>query len=314
MKTAERCVDVKLYYRLSDLTLGCVTRRLAHRSFDPTAVPETVIDVPAVPETEGWLLEGLPAPWESSLSSFKNTWLVYCKARYNRHVADLSGGFNKYMGKFSAKTRSTLRRKLRKFAEASGGEIKWRSYREPDHMAEFYRLARELSRKTYQERLLKVGFPESDTFLANLIQRAELGAVRGYVLFLDDAPVSYLYLPIQGERAIYTFLGYDPKAAKLSSGTVLHLLAIKELCASEEVRYLDFTQGEGQQKEMFGTFSVPCVDLLLLRQSLRNQILITTHAYWGSLEKGIGNALDQVGVKKIIKSSLRRAFLTTRET
>src|SRR3954451_21236744 len=106
MQHNERNSEVKLYFRLGDLTLFYVTRRLAHRSFDPTAIPENEIEVPLVPETEGWLLEGLPASWENSSYSFKSTWLVYCKAKYNRHVADLSGGYEKYMGKFSSKTRS----------------------------------------------------------------------------------------------------------------------------------------------------------------------------------------------------------------
>jgi CelD/BcsL family acetyltransferase involved in cellulose biosynthesis len=160
--------------------------------------------------------------------------------------------------------------------------------------------------------LLKVGFPESDAFFFSLMQRASLGSVRGYILFLNNAPVSYLYLPIEGERAIYTFLGYDPKMAELSPGTVLHLLAIEDLCRSGKIRYLDFTQGEGQHKELFGTFSVPCVDLLLLRQSLRNRFLTMAHAYWADMEKGIGDILDRAGVKKIIKSGFRRGFLPAR--
>src|SRR4051812_43454093 len=101
MQCNERCVQVKLYFRMSDFTLFYATRRLACRSFDPISIQETAIKLPLVPKTDGWLLEGLPATQESSLSSSGSTWIIYRKSKYNRHVADLSGGYEKYMGKFS---------------------------------------------------------------------------------------------------------------------------------------------------------------------------------------------------------------------
>jgi CelD/BcsL family acetyltransferase involved in cellulose biosynthesis len=306
----DRRADVKLYFRLGDLTLASSTRRLACRIFDPTMTPENVIDVPVLPETEGWLLEGLPIRHEAALPSFAPSWLIYCKARYNRYFADLSGGYEIYMERFSSKTRSTFRRKLRKFSEASGGQIKWSCHHQPEHLERFYRLARDISKKTYQERLLNAGLPEGDTFLSDLVRQAQAGAVRGYILFLDETPVSYLLLPIEGERAIYAFLGYDPEIAELSPGTVLHLLALEDLCRHGGVRYLDFTQGEGQHKELFGTFSVPCVDLLLLRRSLRNRALTTAHACWVGFEKKAGDILDRAGVKKIVKAGLRKRLST----
>jgi CelD/BcsL family acetyltransferase involved in cellulose biosynthesis len=304
----DRRADVKLYFRLGDLTLASSTRRLACRIFDPTVAPENAIDVPVLPGTEGWLLEGLPVPREAVFPSFAASWLIYCKARYNRYFADLSGGYETYMEKFSAKTRSTFRRKLRKFSAASGGRINWSCHHQPEHMERFYRLARDISKKTYQERLLNAGLPEGDAFLCDLARRAQAGAVRGYILFLGEAPVSYLLLPIEGERAIYAFLGYDPEIAELSPGTVLLLLALEDLCRHGGVRYLDFTQGEGQHKELFGTFSIPCADLLLLRRSLRNRALTAAHAFWVGFEKTAGDVLDRAGVKKIVKSGLRKRF------
>lgn len=306
----ERQTDVKLNFRLGDVTLASPTRRLQCWTFDPTAIPENTIDVPFVPGTEGWLFEGLPMRRGDALPSFTVPWLVYCKARYDRHLADLSGGYEKYIEKFSSKTRSTFRRKIRKFSEASGGQIKWDCYHEPEHMARFYRLARDISKKTYQERLLKAGLPASDAFCSGLVERAKLGNVRGYILFLNNVPVSYLFLPIEGERAIYAFLGYDPEIAELSPGTVLHLLALEDLCRHGTVKYLDFTQGDGPHKELFGTFSVPCVDLLLLRRSFRNRMLTAMHTHWVGFEETAGRLLDRAGVKKIVKSGLRRQFST----
>ncbi len=39
---------------------------------------------------------------------------------------------------------------------------------------------------------------------------ASTDSVRAYLLFLGGKPVSYLYLPAQGGRLLYSFLGYRP--------------------------------------------------------------------------------------------------------
>jgi CelD/BcsL family acetyltransferase involved in cellulose biosynthesis len=308
LPAAPKRANVRLSFRLGDITLALASRPLACHSFDPTVSPvgmSEVLNLPSLPGTDGWLIEGLPlGPGDDSRLTSR-PWLVYRKATYDRQLADLSAGYEAYLAKFSSKTRSTLRRKLRKFAEASHGEIRWRCYNRPEDMSEFYRLGRDISAKTYQERLLNAGLPEDETFFTELMRRAEAGSARGYILFLCDVPVSYLYLPIEGERAIYAYLGYDPKVAGLSPGTVLHLLAIEDLCDNNVASIFDFTQGGGQHKEMFSTYSVPCVDLLLLQPSFSNRLLISSHKAWGTIESRLGRLLDFVGFKKLIRAYLR---------
>jgi CelD/BcsL family acetyltransferase involved in cellulose biosynthesis len=99
---------------------------------------------------------------------------------------------------------------------------------------------------------------------------AAAGGVRGWLLFLDDRPIAYLYAPAEGDTLIYAYLGYDPDYADLSPGTVLQLEAMQQLMGDPRFRWFDFTEGDGQHKRQFATGSVACVDLLLLRRTAGN--------------------------------------------
>jgi CelD/BcsL family acetyltransferase involved in cellulose biosynthesis len=72
--------------------------------------------------------------------------------------------------------------------------------------------------------------------------------MRGWLLFVDARPISYLYAPAEGDTLIYAYLGYDPEFADLSPGTVLQLEAMRQLMDEDGFRLFDFTEGEGQHK------------------------------------------------------------------
>jgi hypothetical protein len=78
----------------------------------------------------------------------------YVPSVFPRHT-DVTGSFDAYLtSRFGGKTRSTLKRKVRKVPDAG-----FREYSQPDEVETWHRLAREVSRKTYQERLLQRGLP-----------------------------------------------------------------------------------------------------------------------------------------------------------
>src|SRR5206468_11401568 len=52
--------------------------------------------------------------------------ICYVPLQGRRFFIDLNGSFEAYLAKFSAKTRNTIRRKLRRLTLASDGTIEWR--------------------------------------------------------------------------------------------------------------------------------------------------------------------------------------------
>jgi|TARA_R100000049_G_C1952760_1_gene102068 CelD/BcsL family acetyltransferase involved in cellulose biosynthesis len=195
---------------------------------------------------------------------------------FRRHYIAMDGSFEDYLARFSGKTRSTLRRKSRKFAQADGGTLDVRSYSTAEEVSRFLVLALPLSEKTYQARLLDAGLPDSEQARAAMLADAAAGALRCFLLFLHGEPVAYLALPVHGDTLVYAHLGYDPAYAALSAGTVLQMEALRMLFAEDRFRFFDFTEGEGAHKALFGTHSIACCSFILLRPTLANRLLLGT--------------------------------------
>ena len=157
-------------------------------------------------------------------------YLTYIERQYPRYLTHMGTTFEAYQEKFSSKTRSTIKRKIKKFGDHCGGLV-WKSFRAPNEMDHFYSDARTVSKTTYQEKLLENGLPDSDDFRSEMRATAEQDLVRAFVLYDRQKPVAYLYCPVENGDLMYSYLGYDPEYLHLSPGTVLQWLAFDVLFA-----------------------------------------------------------------------------------
>lgn len=233
--------------------------------------------------------------------------LRYVPRQYHRYHIDLaSGTFDDYLRRYSSKTRATLIRKVRKLAEANGGSLDWREYRTPDELAEFLPVARVVSAKSYQERLLASGLPATATYTETLSALAASDAVRGYLLFLKGAPIAYVQCSAVGDVLLYMHVGYDPAYARWSPGTVLQYAIVQRLFADQRFRVFDFTEGEGDHKAFFSTGSTLCADIYYFRRSVRNVSLVYLHALLSHASRRAAAGLDKIGLKHAVKQAVRR--------
>ncbi|MBA4141478.1 MAG: GNAT family N-acetyltransferase [Nitrosospira sp.] len=262
---------------------------------------------PLQADSQGFLIRSLGVVGQQPVLRRQQEYLCYVPSQYPRYYIDMSQSFEEYKRKFSSKTRSTLSRKVRKYAEHCGGTISWRVYHAVEEMPEFFRLARVVSRITYQEKLLDAGLPDSEEFLHEMERLAQQGRVRGFILFYHNQPVSYLYCPVDNGVLIYAFLGYDPDYMDFSVGTVLQWLALEYLFEERSFRFFDFTEGESEHKKLFATHSVQCANVFFLRKSLRNMLLLHAQRTVDRFSKSMGAALYQFGLKTMVKKLMRFA-------
>ena len=296
--------DVALPLRIGARTLWSVRRRLIRRRLSlDEALGDAVPALPPLgPNEHGYLITGLPEAVAQQLILRRRGMAAFVRQRYRRGFARLDLSFDRYFADFSAKSRSTCRRKLRRFAERSGGAIQVRMFAAEHEIDAFYEGARAVSRKSYQERLLDAGLPAGAEALAGMRANARAGRLRGWLLYLDGAPIAYLHAPAEGDALVYAHLGYDPEHADLSPGTVLQLEAMRMLMEERRYRLFDFTEGEGQHKKLFATGGIDCVDLLMLRPTFAN--LAIGHA--------LGRFDDAVALAKRVVSALGARALVRR--
>jgi CelD/BcsL family acetyltransferase involved in cellulose biosynthesis len=294
--------NVPLNFQVGELRLFSVRSKLAVLECDRAPPFEAL---PPLNGADGYMLKGIDSPIDPALLTARDGWLHRVLREYPRHLVDLTTTYEEYLGKFSGKTRSTLKRKLRKFQELSGGKIDWREYRTPEEIAVFWPLAQELSAKTYQERLLDAGLPRSEAFKKTAMEHAADGTLRAYLLFLDGRAVSYLYLPVDGDCVVYAYLGYDPAVADHSPGTVLQLLAMERLFAEPSLALFDFTEGAGHHKQLFSTRVRHCADVIIQRRTTALVALTTAHIIFERLERAGSRTLEAIGIKRQMKRLLR---------
>lgn len=301
---------VPFKFQFGDVVLGKVAlsllRRNARLDERPLRLGEAPEPPPQLDGADGYVVWSHPIAARLPALRARDDAILYTPRQYERFSIELSGDFDQYMARFSGKTRSSLRRKLRKFAGASGGVIDFRDYRTPDQIAEFFPLARKVSAKSYQERLLGIGLPTGPAFFAAALESAAKNEVRAYLLFLAGEPISYLYCPVDEGIVQYDRLGYNPEFSSLSPGTVLQLLALEALFSEGRFTGFDFTEGEGQHKELFSTQSRLCADVYVLSRRVRPVSLAVLHHAADRLSDSAGMLLDRLSLRPRMRRLVRR--------
>lgn len=292
--------EFALRFQVSDRTLFKVVLAVHSFSVPPGAgvepselrSPEGLVPYGA----EGYVLRAHPLPPDAPRFRRDGSWLCYVVQTYQRCYIDLFQSFEEYKKKFSPKTRSTIARKIKKWAEHTGMAIKWQCFRTSSELAEFYPLARSVSVRTYQEKLLDAGLPEGQDFVAQMHHDADAGNARGYILFHGDSPVSYLYCPIVDGVVIYAYLGYDPAYLKHSVGTILQWLALEELFSEGRFKFFDFTEGETDHKRLFATHVVPSANVLFIRHTWPREFMLRSHFAFTRLVETLRDLVDRWGL------------------
>lgn len=285
---------VRLHFRVGARSLFSVCRRLRPV---PVSLGEALAArTPPLPalagSDQGWIVRSWPQGLEHALQGSGAS--VFIRQRYSRRYADLTLGWEAYLATFSAKSRQTLARKRRRFAEIDGGVVDCRRYEGEALARDFLPLARGLSELTYQERLLGAGLP------------AELdpGAI-GWLLFLQGQPIAYLYTPAAGDTLIYAHLGYDPAAAEHSPGTVLQIEAMRALMEEGRFRLFDFTEGDGPHKRLFSTAGVDCLDALVLRRTPGNLLVAAALAGFDRAVEGVKRLAGKLRIEDRLRAFTR---------
>jgi CelD/BcsL family acetyltransferase involved in cellulose biosynthesis len=265
---------VRLKFEIGARTLLSVRRSLVR-------VPLTLAEArgglaPPLPplggDADGYTVTSLPEDLVAVLVASAKGMLSFERQRYTRYYLDFEGTYDGWFAGLSSNARQGLRRKAKKIAAASGGQLDVRRFRTPEELAAFHPVARAISATTYQERLLGSGLPEGADFLRTMAALAEADQARAWLLYIAEEPAAYLYCPIHGDTVIYAYVGHDPKFNDWSPGAVLQLEAMQDLFGEGRFAAFDFTEGEGQHKRQFATGGVECVDLLLLRPVLANRV------------------------------------------
>lgn len=226
---------------------------------------------------------------------------------YGHQFADLPPSFEEYQQLLGNRSRKSLRYSQRRLAEHLGGALQARRFAQAHEVAEFVAAAQQISRKTYQWKLLGLGLRDAAALTARLRDAADLGWLCCYLLYCRGQAVAfmigYLY------RGVYHYIdvGYDPDWAKWSVGSVLQMEVVKDLLSGRDrPDRFDFSTGFGTHKARFGNTSRREMNVLLLKRSLFNRGIDRAYRMAVSLDKRASAVAAALGIKSTVKKWLRR--------
>lgn len=300
-------VSLPLRFQIGARTLASIPRRLVRVPLGlEDALERRLPGLPPLDRTaHGYAITSLPEDRREAMALAGLGMIAFVRQRYTRYYADLSIGHHAYLETMSSNTRSGLKRKSKKLAALSGGALDVRRFRTVEELAVFHDVARRISIRTYQEKLLGSGLPGDFAFLQRMYAMASADSVRGWLLYVAGEPAAYLYCPISAGTVLYEYVGHDPAFSHLSPGGVLQMEAMRDLYAEGGLKHFDFTEGEGQHKRQFATGGVACIDLLLLRASAANRLaMMALGAFDGATALG-KRATAKLGLQKVSRK-LRR--------
>lgn len=266
----------------------------------------TAAIVPLLQSNAAIILPSYPVASPPVALELTRRYLRYTLATDHHYYIELGGSSPAdYLQCLPRHHRHEIERKLRRYLQASGGTLEFRCYSTLEDARKFYALARALSAKTYQDRLLGLGLPETDAFRGELEQHAARGTMRGYLLLHREQPIAFGYCAGVGDCLRFVFTGYDPAFAAWSPGIILVYEMLRSIAGEGLFRVLDFGSGEAQYKRLFATASRLCATVFFFRPTLGHLIKVLAHRGCIAASDGCAAAADRLGIKARLRQLLR---------
>jgi hypothetical protein len=152
----------------------------------------------------------------------------------------------------SGRHRRNLQRYIRKFEDEYPGESKYVKYTSESDIAEFIRIAADISSRNYQG-ALGVGMVDNEETRHRVTAAAKHGWFDGVVLFAGDKPCAFQSGLRYGKVYYTVSIGYDPAFKPYRVGTILFLKVLESLCDDRSIDMIDFYFGDAEYKKHYGT-------------------------------------------------------------
>lgn len=224
--------------------------RLLHDQVDANHLTDAVFAAVSQASADFLLIEDIDQPsplWSSISNAMPKNWQAFTpngvQARLRIRFRDDG---ESYWQQFSSKTRSTFRRKLKKF-----GKTRLELITAADQVSDFLAAAHLISLQTWQSRRLGLRVRNTEAERVVLSALADAGLLRSYLWLADGEPAAFCIGHQSHGVFHYEEVGYATKFARFSPGQMLVVQMIEDLLADNRPDVFDFGGGDADYKRMF---------------------------------------------------------------
>jgi hypothetical protein len=194
------------------------------------------------------------------------------------HWIKLADSFDQYLRGMSSKSRKNLRRIAEGLGSDCAEKPRIRRIDTETQVDEFLDRALMVSRNSWQHRVLGPRIQKTPEDVHRMGHLARLGILRSYLLEYGDQPCAFI-IGYQFRGVFhYAEIGFDQAFARLSPGSILLYLAVKDLHDINPPKIVNFGMGDAAYKSRFGNTSSEDATVLVLRRTPRLRMVIAAHA------------------------------------
>jgi hypothetical protein len=204
----------------------------------------------------------------------------------------------------SGRHRRNLQRYVRKFEDEYPGENKYVRYTSESDVAEFIKIAADISSRNYQG-ALGVGVVDNEETRHIMTVVAKNGWFDGIVLMAGDRPCAFQSGLRYGRVYYSVSIGYDPAFKSYRVGTILFLKVLESLCNDHSVDTIDFYFGDAEYKKHYGTEHWPEASVYIFAPKLRPIFINMLQGFTMRVNGGLEHIVGKIGAVDWIKRKWR---------
>lgn len=212
----------------------------------------------------------------------------------------LSGTAEDFWGGFKSKHRYRMRK------EREGlPSYRVKCYRNVGEVDEWLSLAHQISRNSWQSHQLGLRIRNDDEACRFLTFLATMGALRSYLLFSDETPVSFVMSHQWNGTFHYDEVGFDRRFANQFPGKVLLQEIINDLFDHDPPQTFDFGLGEADYKRFYSNDQTRSATLALFPPGIRSRYQLASMRLHRNLNRTARGALERTGWYDTLRRKLR---------
>ena len=234
-------------------------------------------------------------------------WVMFHGVQTTHFAIDLPDSVAGFYEGLGYVTRKSIRHTVRKLEKETKGNLSFKSFSDTEQIKSFLDESIDISRKTYQYRLLGMGIRNRDATAALFGKMAERGWWRGYILYCKGEPVVFGYGYRIGTTFYYWDVGYDPAWTKWSVGTVALVKLVETLITSDDrAQRLDFLYGDQDYKKRLSNNQCEEQSFYLFPRGWRTFFVFHSLQLTNRISHQAGIVLGRYDLKSRLKRVFRR--------
>jgi hypothetical protein len=232
----------------------------------------------------------------------------------NHYMLQTPADLETFLSTRNANSRQKFKRLIRRVDKDFGEDIMVKIYTSLSEIALCFEDAEIIAQKC-QLRALNLGFRATAEELKKKMWLASNGYFRGYILYVDKIPVSFI-LGINYKSNFYLeYTGLTLEYEKYQLGTYLYLKMIEDISKNGIADNIDFTHGSDLYKKILSSSNIKDIRIRLYIPKISN-ILFNLNLSFSSLLNKFGRVvLKKTGyyskVRKGIRDKLKKKYQTS---